>query len=55
MKKIELPESKALREVRKIKESIARDARGTPGYYQRMNGLGAKLLASHHPRIKSVR
>ena len=55
MKKIELPESKALRGVRKIKEDIAREAAETPGFYQRLNGMGVKLLAPHQPRAKSVR
>ena len=47
MKKFELPEPEVLREVRKIKESIAREAGEAPGYYGRLNGLGAKLLARH--------
>jgi hypothetical protein len=38
-------ESKVLVEVRRIKEQIAREAEGDPGYYQRLNGLGAKLMA----------
>jgi len=45
MKKIELKESKVLVEVRRIKEQIAREAESDPGYYQRLNGLGAKLMA----------
>jgi hypothetical protein len=44
MKKIKLPESKTLIEVRRIKEEIAREAEGNPGYYLRLNGLGARLL-----------
>ena len=47
MKKIELKESKVLVEVRRIKEQIAREAEGDPGYYRRLNGLGAKLMAKH--------
>ena len=47
MKKIELKESKVLVEVRRIKEQIAREAEGDPGYYQRLNGLGAKLMAKY--------
>ena len=50
MKKIELKESKVLLEVRRIKEQIAREAERNPGYYQRLNGLGAKLLPK--PRAK---
>ena len=44
MKKIELRESKTLLQVRKIKEDIAREAEKNPKYYQRLNGIGAKLL-----------
>jgi hypothetical protein len=47
MKKIEIKESKVLLEVRRIKEKIAREAEGDPGYYQRLNGLGAKLTAKY--------
>jgi len=47
MKKIGLKESKVLLEVRRIKEQIAREAEGDPGYYQRLNGLGAKLMAKY--------
>jgi hypothetical protein len=47
MKKIALKESKVLLGVRRIKEQIAREAEGDPGYYQRLNGLGAKLMAKH--------
>ncbi len=47
MRKIELKESKVLVEVRHIKEQIAREAEGDPGYYQRLNGLGAKLMAKY--------
>lgn len=55
MKKIELTEPKVLRAVRKIKESIAREAARSPGYYQRLNGLGARLLARPKPpRRKSA-
>jgi hypothetical protein len=56
MKKIQLRESKVLRSVRKIKETIAREAQGSPEYYQRLNGLGARLLAPYRsPRRKTVR
>lgn len=51
MKKIELPESKVLREVRRIKESIAREAQKSPEYYLRLNGSGARLLR----RYRSLR
>jgi len=44
MKKNALAESKVLKEVRRIKEEIAREAESDPGYYQRLNGLGARLL-----------
>ena len=44
MKKIELRESKTLLRVRKIKEDMAREAEKNPEYYQRLNGMGAKLL-----------
>ena len=47
MKKVELKESKVLLEVRRIKECIAREAEGDPGYYQRLNGLGARLMAKY--------
>jgi hypothetical protein len=47
MKKIEIKESKALLEVRHIKEKIAREAEGDPGYYQRLNGQGAKLMEKY--------
>lgn len=47
MRKIELKESKVLVEVRRIKEQIAREAEGDPGYYQRLNGLGAKMMAKY--------
>jgi hypothetical protein len=49
MKKVVFKESKVLLEVRRIKEKIAREAQGDPGYYQRMNGLGTKLMAKHRP------
>ena len=56
MKKIKLPESKILRDVRKIKEGIAREAKATPGFYRRLNGLGAELLMPYRSRrAKSVR
>jgi hypothetical protein len=47
MKKIELKESKVLLAVRRIKEQIAREAEADPGYYQRLNGLGSKLMRKH--------
>jgi hypothetical protein len=50
MKKIEFKESKVLLEVRRIKEEMAREAENDPGYYQRMNGLGAKLLPPHRKK-----
>jgi hypothetical protein len=53
MKKIEFKESRVLREVRRIKEEMAREAEKDPGFYQRMNGLGAKLLPPHRKKAKS--
>ena len=50
MKKIELREPKTLLKVRKIKEGMAREAEGDPDYYQRLNGLGAKLLKRYRAR-----
>ena len=50
MKKIELRESKALLKVRKIKEEMAHEAERDPKYYQRLNGLGAKLLKRYRAR-----
>jgi hypothetical protein len=50
MKKIELKESKVLLEVRRIKEQIAREAEDDPGYYQRLNGLGAKLMEKYQTK-----
>jgi hypothetical protein len=47
MKKIEIKESRTLLEVRRIKEQIASEAAADPGYYKRMNGLGAKFMAKH--------
>jgi len=52
MKKIALKESKVLIEVRRIKEEIAREADGDTAYYQRLNGLGAKLLAPYRKKSK---
>ena len=49
MKKIEIKESKVLLEVRRIKEKIAREAEGDPGYYQRLNGTAARLMAKYRP------
>ncbi|HEV3272367.1 MAG TPA: hypothetical protein VGZ93_09325 [Candidatus Methylacidiphilales bacterium] len=54
MKKNALKESKVLLEVRQIKEEIAREANTDPGYYQRLNGLGAKLLAPHRKKAKKT-
>ena len=53
MKKIELRESKTLLQVRKIKEEMAREAEKDPKYYQRLNGMGAKLLKPHRARRNS--
>jgi hypothetical protein len=53
VKKIELRESKTLLRVRKIKEEMAREAEKDPKYYQRLNGLGAKLLKRAHARQNS--
>jgi hypothetical protein len=50
MKKIELKESKVLLEVRNIKEQIGREAESDSGYYQRLNGLGAKLMGKHQAK-----
>lgn len=52
MKKTVLKESKILLEVRRIKEEIAQEADADSGYYQRLNGLGAKLLAPHLKKAK---
>jgi len=53
VKKIELRESKTLLKVRKIKEDIAREAEKDPKYYQRLNGMGAKLLKPYRSRRNS--
>ena len=53
MKKIELRESKTLLQVRKIKEEMAREAEKDPKYYQRLNGMGAKLLKPYRTRQNS--
>ena len=54
-KKLKLPEPKTLRAVRKIKESIAREARNSPEYYLGLNGFGATLLGRHRPqRLKTA-
>lgn len=50
MKKIELHESKTLLGIRKIKEAMAREAEKNPDYYQRLNGMGAKLLKPYRTR-----
>ncbi len=56
MKKIELPEFKVLRQVRRIKETIAREAQNSPEYYRRLNGLGSKLLGPYRSsRQKAAR
>jgi len=54
MKKIRLRESKVLRSVRQIKETIAREAQGSPEYYQRLNGLGAKLLGRYRSQRRKT-
>ena len=54
MNKIELKESKVLAEVRRIKEQIAREARADPGYYHRLNGLGAKLMNKYQPKKRKA-
>ena len=53
MKKIELRVSKTLLKVRKIKEDIAREAEKNPKYYQRLNGMGAKLLKPYRAQRNS--
>jgi hypothetical protein len=53
VKKIELRESKTLLQVRKIKEAIARQAEKNPEYYQRLNGMAAKLLKSYRTQQSS--
>jgi hypothetical protein len=52
MKKIVYKESKTLLAVRRIKEEFARKAEKDPDFYLRMNGLGAKLLASSRKKAK---
>jgi hypothetical protein len=54
MIKIELKESKVLLEVRRIKEQIAREAKNDPDYYQRLNGLGAKLMAKYQTKKRKT-
>ncbi len=54
MKKTELKESKVLLAVRRIKEEIAQEAANDPGYYQHLNGLGAKLLAPYRKKAKKT-
>ena len=54
MKKVVLKESKVLLEARRIKEEISREAQNDPGYYQRLNGLGAKLLAPYRKKTKKT-
>ncbi len=53
MKRIELRESKTSLQVRKIKEEMAREAEKDPKYYQRLNGMGAKLLKPYRSRRNS--
>ena len=53
MKKIELRESKTLLCVRKIKEDMAREAEKDSEYYQRLNGMGAKLLKRYRTQQNS--
>jgi len=55
VKKIELRESKTLLKVRKIKEEMAREAEKDPKYYQRLNGMGEKLLKPYRTRRNSSR
>lgn len=54
MKKAVLKESKVLLDVRRVKEEIAREASADPGYYQSLNGLGAKLLAPYRKKAKKT-
>jgi hypothetical protein len=54
MKKIELKESKVLLEVRRIKEQIAREAESHPGYYQHLNGLGARLMGKYRDKKRKT-
>ncbi len=44
MRPTTLKEPKVLLDVRPIKEEMAKEATSDPGYRQRLNGLGAKLL-----------
>ena len=53
MRRIELRESNTLLRVRKIKEEMVREAEKIPEYYQRLNGMGAKLLKPYRTRQKS--
>jgi len=53
VKRIELRESKTSLQVRKIKEEMAREAEKDPKYYQRLNGMGAKLLKPYRSRRNS--
>jgi hypothetical protein len=50
VKKIELRESKTLLQIRKIKEEMAHEAQRDSKYYQRLNGLGGKLLKRYRAR-----
>jgi hypothetical protein len=52
MKTSTINESKVLLEVRRIKEELAREAAADPNYYQRLNGLGAKLLTPYRKTSK---
>lgn len=52
MKKAAPKESKVLLDVRRVKEEIAHEASTDPGYYQRLNGLGKKLLALYRQKSR---
>ena len=54
MKKAPLKESKVMLDIRRVKEEIAREASTNPGYYQRLNGLGAELLAPYLKKAKKT-
>jgi len=47
-------ESKVLLGVRQINQQIAREADADPGYHQRLNGLGGKLLAPCQKKSKKM-
>jgi hypothetical protein len=54
LSRVALRESKILFAVRRIKEQIAREAEGDPGYYQRLNGLGAKLMDKYRAKKRKT-